>query len=264
MQTFVYDRNSKLSHGTKISVNNMKTPYASTSVKVVNEDCLIIYQKLVSEGRRLLLLNMTNQASPGGGYRKGGGAQEENVFRRSNYYQSLDAEITDKDRSERLHCNDKCELKQISKSDSFYPMDDFGAIYTTGITVFRQTEVNGYAYIKAPLFNVCAIAMAVHRDPKLQNNRTLENKFAVNTQKKVENIFAIAHYHKHDCLVLSALGCGAFKNPPGHIASIFKSVILQYVGLFNIIYFAIVDDQMQAIKLIHREIFFHSKNFEFL
>ncbi|CAF3925214.1 unnamed protein product [Adineta steineri] len=249
LHSIVYDHKSKLSYGTKTSVSNIKTPYASTSVKVVNEDCLTLYQKLVSEGRRPLLLNMANQANPGGGYRKGDGAQEENLFRRSNYYQSLDVEIADKDRSERMHCNDKCEQKQLSKNDSLYPMDDFGAIYTKGITVFRQTESNGYAYMKTPLYNVCAIAMAAYKDPKLKNNRTLENKFAVRTRKKIENIFAIAHYHKHDCLVLSALGCGAFKNPPGHIAAIFKSVILQYAGFFNTIYFAIVDDHNTGNKI---------------
>ena len=249
MHTIVYDHKSKLAHGTKTSVSNIKTPYVSTSVKVVHEDCLIIYQKLVSEGRRPLLLNMANQANPGGGYRKGDGAQEENLFRRSNYYQSLDVEIADKDRSERVHCNNKCELKPIPKSDSFYPMDDFGAIYTTGITVFRQTESSGYTYMKTPLYNVCAIAVAAYKDPKLKNSRTLEDKFAANTQKKIENSFAIAHHHKHDCLVLSALGCGAFKNPAGHIASIFKSVILQYAGFFNIIYFAIVDDHNADNKI---------------
>ncbi|CAF4956701.1 unnamed protein product [Rotaria sp. Silwood1] len=249
MQTIIYDHKSKLSSGTEISVKNLKPPYASTFVKVVNEDCLIIYEKLVSEGRRPLLLNMANKTNPGGGYRKGDGAQEENLFRRSNYYQSLDIEIADNDRSERLHCNDKCELTKISKLDSFYPMDEFGAIYTTGITVFRQTESSGYAFMKTPLYNVCAIAMAAHREPKLKNNRTLENKFAATTQKKIENIFAIAHHHKHDCLVLSAFGCGAFKNPPGHIASIFKSVIYQYAGFFNTIYFAIVDDHNTGNKI---------------
>ncbi|CAF4992781.1 unnamed protein product [Rotaria sp. Silwood1] len=249
MQTIIYDHKSKLSSGTEISVKNLKPPYASTFVKVVNEDCLIIYEKLVSEGRRPLLLNMANKTNPGGGDRKGDGAQEENLFRRSNYYQSLDIEIADNDRSERLHCNDKCELTKISKLDSFYPMDEFGAIYTTGITVFRQTESSGYAFMKTPLYNVCAIAMAAHREPKLKNNRTLENKFAATTQKKIENIFAIAHHHKHDCLVLSAFGCGAFKNPPGHIASIFKSVIYQYAGFFNTIYFAIVDDHNTGNKI---------------
>ncbi|CAF4233041.1 unnamed protein product, partial [Rotaria magnacalcarata] len=116
-----------LSPGVKTSASNLKIPYASTSVKVVNEDCLIIYQKLVSEGRRPLLLNMANQTNPGGGYRKGDGAQEENLLRRSNYYRSLDIEISDNDASERLHCDDKCKLEQISKGDSFYPMDEFGA-----------------------------------------------------------------------------------------------------------------------------------------
>ncbi|CAF4704024.1 unnamed protein product, partial [Rotaria magnacalcarata] len=38
---------------------------------------------------------MANQTNPGGGYRKGDGAQEENLLRRSNYYQSLDIEISD-------------------------------------------------------------------------------------------------------------------------------------------------------------------------
>ncbi|CAF1043805.1 unnamed protein product [Rotaria sordida] len=249
MQTIVYDHKSKLSYGTKTSASILKIPYASTSVKVVDQDCLIIYQKLVSEGRRPLLLNMANQTNPGGGYRKGDGAQEENLFRRSNYYQSLDVEIADDDASERLHCNDKCELKPILKRDSFYPMDEFGAIYTTDITVFRQIEANGYAFMRSPLYNVSAIAMAAYREPKLKNNKTLENKFAITTKKKIENIFAIAYHHKHDCLVLSAFGCGAFKNPPSHIASIFKSVIYQYAGFFNAIYFAIVDDHNTGNKI---------------
>ncbi|CAF5226259.1 unnamed protein product, partial [Rotaria magnacalcarata] len=65
---------------------------------------------------------------------------------------------------------------------------------------------------------------------------------------KIENIFAIAYHHKHDCLILSAFGCGAFKNPSDHIASIFKSVIYQYAGFFNTIYFAIVDDHNTGNK----------------
>ncbi|CAF4930143.1 unnamed protein product [Rotaria sp. Silwood1] len=72
--------------------------------------------------------------------------------------------------------------------------------------------------------------MAAYRDPELTK------------EKMLENIFAIAHHHKHDCLVLSAFGCGAFKNPPEHVALLFKSVIYQYAGYFKTIYFAIVDD----------------------
>ncbi|CAF2765095.1 unnamed protein product [Rotaria sp. Silwood2] len=96
--------------------------------------------------------------------------------------------------------------------------------------------------MKNPLYNVDAIAMAAYRDPELAQNNMLENKFAINTHRKIENIFAIAYHHKHDYLVLSALGCGAFKTPPEHIALLFKSIIYQYAGFFKNIYFAIVDD----------------------
>ncbi|CAF3692663.1 unnamed protein product [Rotaria socialis] len=242
MRTIGYDHKSKLSYTKTISEAELTTPYPSTSVIVSNEDCLVIYEKLVREGYRPLLLNMANANSPGGGYRKGDGAQEENIFRRSDYYQSLDLEIADKDRSERLFCTPKCEFKKPTGYAGLYPMEEFGGIYTSGITVFRGTEANGYPYMKEPLYNVCSIAMAAHREPALTNKNMLEKKMATSTHKKIDSIFAIGHHHKHDCLVLSALGCGAFKNPPEHVALLFKSIIYQYAGYFEKIYFAIIDD----------------------
>jgi uncharacterized protein (TIGR02452 family) len=125
-----------------VPIMRINTPYPSKSVKVVNEDCLVLYQKLALEGHRPLLLNMANRDSPGGGYRKGDRAQEENLFRRSNYYQSLDIEVADADRSERFYCTDKCALKPVPPSPYrfLYSMEEFGAIYTSGIAVFRQTR----------------------------------------------------------------------------------------------------------------------------
>lgn len=242
MRTIGYNHDSKLSKGKKIFESEFKTPYPSTTVKVVNEDCLIHYEQLVAKGHRPLLLNMANAIIAGGGYRKGDGAQEENVFRRSDYYHSLDGEVADKDRSERLYCTSKYELKPLKGFREFYPMEEFGAIYTSGITVFRGTEAQGYPYMKNPLYNVCAIAMPAYRNPRLTKNNMLENRPAMNTHRKIESIFAIGYQHNHDCLVLSALGCGAFKNPPKHIALLFKSVIYQYAGYFDTIYFAIIDD----------------------
>jgi uncharacterized protein (TIGR02452 family) len=242
MRTIGYDHKSKISSGKKLSQTELKTLYPSTTVKVINEDCLVLYEQLVSKGHRPLLLNMANATNPGGGYRKGDGAQEENIFRRSDYYHSLDGEIADKDRSERIYCTPKYELKPLKGYGGFYPMEEFGAIYTSGITVFRGTEAEGYPYMKNPLYDVCAIAMAAYRDPLLTKTNTLENKPAIKTRKKIENIFAIAHQHKHNCLVLSAFGCGAFRNPPKHVALLFKSVIYQYAGYFDRIYFAIIDD----------------------
>ncbi|CAF3889251.1 unnamed protein product [Rotaria sp. Silwood1] len=160
MKTIGYNHQSKLLYEKTIAQTDMKTPCPSINVIVINEDCLVLYEKLVSEGYRPLLSNMANVTNPEGGYRK--------------------------DRSERLYCTTKCELKQSTTFDEYYLMKEFGAIYTSGITVFRQTEVNGYAFMKNHLYNVCAIAMVAYRDPELTK------------EKMLENIFAIAHHHKHD------------------------------------------------------------------
>ena len=232
LKTILFDHWSKLFCERIISETELKTPFLLTSVTVCNEGCLVLYEKLVGEGRRPILLNMANAASPGGGYRKGDGAQEENIFDRSDYYQSLDLEIAEKDRSERFYCTPQCELKRPHGFFMLYPIEEFGAIYTSGLTVFRGKEDQGYPYMKHPLYNVCSVAMAAYREPALNKRNMLENQFATNTCKKIEIIFVIGHHHKHDCLVLSALGCGAFKNPPEHVAKLFKSVINQHAGYF--------------------------------
>ncbi|CAF1020879.1 unnamed protein product [Rotaria sp. Silwood1] len=241
LKTILYDHKSKLQRGKTTSLSHaIEFPYASTSVKVVNEDCLIVYKSLLNQGCRPVVLNMVN-ANSLGGYKRGDGAQEETLFRRSNYFQSLDLELDDGKPTARFYCNSNCELEPLAKGDVLYPMDEFGAIYTSGLTVFRQPEDTGYAFMETPMCDVCAIAMAAYRDPKIEND-LLTSKYSIGTRKKIENIFAIAHHQKHDSLVLSALGCDAFRSPPRHVAAIFKSVIEQYAEYFKYIYFAIVDD----------------------
>ncbi|CAF3316418.1 unnamed protein product, partial [Rotaria socialis] len=242
LKTILYDHKSKLQRGKTISLSHAtEFPYTSTSVSVVNEDCFIVYQNLVNRGCRPVVFNVANAASPGGGYKRGDGAQEETLFRRSNYFQSLDLELDDGKPTARFYCNSNCDLAPLGKGDRLYPMDEFGAIYSAGLTVFRQPEDTGYAFMDIPMYDVCAIAMAAYRDPKLESD-LLTSQYSLGTRKKIENIFAIAYHQKHDSLVLSAFGCGALRNPPKHIATIFKSVIEQYAGYFKYIYFAIADD----------------------
>lgn len=241
MKTIVYDHRSKLEQGGNLPMT--KPPYHNTRVDVFNEDCVVVYERLVKSNYKPLLLNMANATSPGGGYRRGDGAQEENLFRRSDYFRSLDTGLDQwlSERSKRFHCSSSCQLDPLADHNSMYPMHEYGAIYTSGLTVFRQSEETGYAFMEGPLENVCSLAMAAYRDPKIDEDK-LAPKYAVGTRKKIENIFAIAFHHKHDSLVLSALGCGAFKNPPTYVAELFRSVIEQYAGFFKLITFAILDD----------------------
>lgn len=213
--TILYNCKSKLFQR---SQTVLPSPFDSTHVRVINEDCLIAYSALVSSGRKPVLLNMANATTPGGGYRKGDGAQEENLFRRSNYYMSLDYNM-DKEQNQHIKCQrNSClptgQISSMNDEESMYPMDDYGAIYTSGVTVLRDVEDKGYPYLEEPLYNVCAIAVAAYRDPPLQKGaQRLISKLAIGTRKKIENLFAIAYKHGHDSLVLSAFGCGAFKNP---------------------------------------------------
>ncbi|CAF2763646.1 unnamed protein product [Rotaria sp. Silwood2] len=248
MKTIVYDHRSKLEQREKMPTS--VPPYHSTRVEVVNEDCLLVYERLAKNDQRPLLLNMANATNPGGGYRKGDGAQEENLFRRSDYCRSLDVGLDDvhKRPSTRYHCSSNCKLDRLSDDSTMYPMNEFGAIYTSGITVFRQSEDTGYAFMKKPLEGVCSLAMAAYRDPKLDGNM-LAGKYAVGMRKKIENIFAIAYHHRHESLVLSAIGCGAFKNPPDHVVQLFRSVIEQYAGFFKLIIFAVIDDHNSGSHL---------------
>ncbi|CAF1635218.1 unnamed protein product, partial [Rotaria sp. Silwood1] len=91
LKTIIYNHDSLLEHGQTVQLTT--TPYTETKVKVINEDCVTVYGNCCKDYKKPLLLNMANATSPGGGYRKGDGAQEENLFRRSDYFRSLDVDL---------------------------------------------------------------------------------------------------------------------------------------------------------------------------
>ncbi len=63
-------------------------------------------------------------------------------------------------------------------------------------------------------------------------------------KEKIRTILRIAGKYNHDSLVLSAFGCGAFANPPNHVAELFKEVFSEdeFFGFFRNIVFAIFED----------------------
>ncbi|CAF0936731.1 unnamed protein product [Rotaria sordida] len=242
LKTIVYNHESLLEHNQSIKLITT-TPYIETNVKVINKDCVIVYENCSKIYKKPLLLNMANGTNPGGGYRKGDEAQEENLFRRSDYFRSLDIDLDfiQEEIPERFYCSHDGKICSLIDITTMYPMDEYGAIYTSGLTFFRKSEDNGYDYMIKPLEGVCSLAIAAYRNPKLDGNM-LSPKYAVGMRKKIENLFSIAYHHKHDCLILSALGCGAFKNPTNYIVKLFHSVIEQYAGFFQTIIFAIIND----------------------
>lgn len=223
---------------------SLARPYHRTDVRVDLADCLEVVQRLQGEGFRPLMLNMANATHPGGGYLRGDGAQEETVFRRSNYYAALDSTL-----EVRSPPTEHGTGEKINKAP-LYPMSLLGAIYTPDVCVFRGTEATGYPFLPDPFYVDC-IAVAAIRDPPTttlpgeggEPERSWLTPDAESCMRaKIVTLFHVALAERHDSLVLSALGCGAFHNPPHHVALIFCSVIEQFQGWFKHITFAILDD----------------------
>lgn len=64
------------------------------------------------------------------------------------------------------------------------------------------------------------------------------------TKKKIETILSVGLQNGHDAIVLSAFGCGYNKNPPRHMAQLFREVITQnFAHCYRHVTFAIIDDE---------------------
>lgn len=208
--------------------------FAATKIKVVNDDCLNVAHKLISEGKKPCVLNMANRQMPGGGVRSGSGAQEESICRRSDYYRSIFTfhEIG-------------TEFGLKVNTEHSYPMDrTYGGIYTPDVTVFRSDERTGYALLDQP-YKVSLVAVAAINNPSLEEGR-MNAVLEEATKNKMRTILRLAYNNGHKTLVLGALGCGAFNNPPEQIADLFKQVLNEdeFKNIFEEIIFAILTRNM--------------------
>src|SRR3989338_7378556 len=110
--------------------------YSSTEITVINADTLDILHKLTDEGLNPVGLNMANDETPGGGVRSGAGAQEECIFRRTNYFRTL--------------------------VDDFYPLIDNELVYSPVVNVFKTAD-----YSICDTWRTSFIACAALRNPDL-------------------------------------------------------------------------------------------------
>jgi uncharacterized protein (TIGR02452 family) len=79
---------------------------------------------------------------------------------------------------------------------------------------------------------------------KVDNQYYIARRLVEPTKEKMRSILRIAGKHQHDALVLSAFGCGAFANPPHHIALLFREVFNEgeFKNRFKLVAFSIIDD----------------------
>lgn len=226
----------KYESGHKYTMASSPSQEFITVVQVIAGDCLdAALSPLLASARGAkepLVLDMASMSLPGGGWRKASAAQEENLHRRTNL----------------MHCLED-PYKVYPERPWDYPIPQFGGLYIPGVTVFRGCEADGYPFLAEPRL-VSIVASAALKMPPTETDpntgeEVLDSRLARDTMRKIEAILSIAVEHGHTFLVLSAFGCGAYSNPPGHIARLFKEALAKptYKKRFSHVIFAIIDDQ---------------------
>ncbi|CAG8631089.1 13540_t:CDS:2 [Cetraspora pellucida] len=180
-------------------------------IEVVNMDCLLEALRLKSHGFNPIVLNMASSTSVGG-------AQEENLFRRTNLFEYHER-----------------------KKNEWYPIPEYGGIYCPNATVIRSSEADKYSFLEVPE-TMSFVAVSALRRPKIisdsSGGHTLHSEAKAKTHKKIRAILNIG------------LENGAYRNPPDVIAQLFYEVIsAEYAGggenlprTYRHISFAIIDD----------------------
>lgn len=213
-------------------VNYIPANPETTVVEVVNADCMYEGIRLLHSGYNPAILNMASRQNPGGGVLTGAGAQEETIFRRTNIFRSL------------YQFAPYAGQYGVRKSSHQYPLNrNFGGIYTPNVNIFRDDEKNGYRLIAHPQ-EIAFISVAGMNRPTLTDDGLIVDSLVEPIKNKIRTIFRIGLKHGHDSLVLGALGCGAFRNPPRHIARLFNEVMREseFENKYRLIVFAILED----------------------
>lgn len=217
----------------EIVPSNVNNNGLQTKFLVLNDDCLNVGLSLQKKGYNPAVLNMASRRNPGGGVVSGAGAQEEGLFRRTNLFRSLYQFVP------------YAGQYGVKCSHSFqYPLNrDFGGIYTPEALLFREDELHGYKLMDTiERFSFISVAGINH--PDLKDAMHLADSMIEGTKNKMRTILRIGLHHRHDSLVLGALGCGAFCNPPSHIAQLFHEVFEEpeFKNKYRIVSFAVLDD----------------------
>ncbi|AYV76407.1 MAG: hypothetical protein Terrestrivirus6_33 [Terrestrivirus sp.] len=224
------DASTKYSYNTLKNIN-MKPLFEKTNIEVIKEDTLVSCKNLLEffHVNKICALNMASTYRPGGGVEEGSAAQEEELFRRTNYFLTL--------------------------KEHFYRLTDGDVIFSPTVTIIKDQN---YTDIKSP-FTVSFIASSALKYPDTIHDATTKTEKYTDTDreimtKAIDNIFRAAYLNKKTVLVLGALGCGAYHNPVNEIIDIYNKCIEKYDKCFEKIVFAVYSKKDKNYSLFSQYI----------
>ncbi|KAJ2785972.1 hypothetical protein H4R18_000187 [Coemansia javaensis] len=188
------------------------------AIRVVDADPIAVAERLVElrpdHQRPPAVLVFGSKAVPGGNYKRGAGAQEEELVRRSSLLHNLE---------------DPYGLDP--ERPWSYPLPEFGGVYSPDVAVLRDSEHDGYAFRDAPFYapfiNVAPYANVHVGEVNhfgRKANRIVEET-ARNYRRKMEVILNIARDQGHKSIVLGAFGCNGPATVVCQMAEMWKEVV---------------------------------------
>ena len=184
---------------------------------------------------KIAVMNFANAFRPGGGVKRGAGAQEECLCRTSTLYPLIDRWTL---RREFYDYHKKLNTSRASDT----------LIYTEGVIVCKTDEDIPVRMSKEDWVTVDVITIAAPdlRDKSNQYAPVLGNGTYMNNAelfgyhlKRAVHMLTCAAAKGADILVLGAFGCGAFQNDPEVVAEAYKTALSKFPPVFEKVEFAV-------------------------
>jgi len=216
-------------------------------VEVVSGDWGVVTSDYTQEyGEMFAVLNMANAYSPGGGYTDGCAAQEENMFRRTDCHFSIDRRDKNMVEIKNNRFGDYDAMYTPAMSDILNGKEGRVYLDTKSPRVCirgpedRQKEGIGYEFLPEdqvfPFLELRAAAVdrrGIKVNKKLGADMRADMRCRIVAQLETLMKAGIRH------VILSAFGCGAFRNPADEVAVIYREEIEKRMSNFDVVVFAI-------------------------
>lgn len=201
----------------KYSTNDIDITVQNTKLTPV-EIC-VLSEDIVDTGIQFinynpLVLNVIDDSFSGEYVQYGIGAGEESIFRRSNYFRTLNI--------------------------NFNPIKNNEVIYSPDVSIFKMGQKNGFQ--KCSPFKLSFVACSGINYPKLKEDGRMYDDDLQILENKIDLIFKVAIKHNHRSIILSAFGCGVWKNNPENFAPVFRKIIDKYknTNVIELVVFTII------------------------
>lgn len=208
-----------------------RSPEAPLRIRVLPGDWGDVTASLTREhGACFAVLNMANAFGPGGAYREGAVAQEENMFRRTDCHFRVEASELGPDRTRYT----PAMTRLLTGRDGRVYLDTHRPRVCIRGPEDRARPDLGYPWLADeevfPFFELRAAAQ------DLRNGSAFDDEDA---RRRIAAQLDTLLDHRVRFAVLGAFGCGAFRNPAERVARIYREEIEARRRHFAVIAFAI-------------------------